>query len=225
MTQPPSADQFLAGGTKSASFKSKPIGFSYTGSIVDDPKVTQQTDPDSGELEFWPSGDPKWQLVVKIQTDIREDVNDDGVRGLYVKGKSLTDGVKKAVQDVGATSLKKGGILTVTYTGDGPQPAKAHHNPPKLYSVTYIPPADRSQEKFFGDGSPVPAAPPGMATAHQVNAAAAVAASVPFIPAGVDPAVWGAMTPAARADLVARIAAAQGTPAPGVGSFQDTPPY
>lgn len=222
MTQPPSADQFLAGGTKSASFKDKPIGFGYTGVIVEDPKVSQQTDPDSGELEYWPSGEPKWQLVVKIRTGLREAPDDDGVRAIYVKGKSLTDGVKKAVQEVGGGSLKRGGTLTVTYAGDGPQPAKSHHNKPKLYTVTYVPPVvDPAQAQFFGDGSPVPAGPPGMATTHQANAAAAVAASMPAPPIGVDPAVWASMTPAQQANLAAAL---QRPPAPAA-VVDDAPPY
>jgi hypothetical protein len=219
---PPSADQFLQGGTKSASFKEKPLGFGYTGTIVADPVVSQQTDPDTGELEFWPSGDPKWQLVVKIATALRDDETDDGVRAIYVKGKSLTDGVKKAVQDAGVKSLRQGGTLTVQYIADGPPPAKAHHSRAKLYKVTYAPPTpDQTQAQFFGDGSPVPAGPPGMAAVHQQNAAAAVAASIPAAPFGVDPAVWASMTDAQRTDFAARLQAARNASA----APADTPPF
>jgi hypothetical protein len=222
VTQPPSADQFLQGGSKSASFKDKPVGYSYGGTIVGEPRVTQQTDPDSGELEYWPSGDPKWQLVVVIATDLRDDQDDDGHRSIYVKGKSLTDGVKAATRAAGVKSLRPGGFLSVTYTGDGPQPAKKHHNPPKLYAVSYIPPdPGADQRQFFDDGSPIPAGPPGMASVHQANAAAAVAASAPMAPAGVDPAIWAAMTDAQRTDFAARLQAARNAAA----APADTPPY
>lgn len=231
MTQP-TADGFLNGsGSKSASFKNRPIGYSYAGIIIDPPKVTQQTDLDDGSLLTWPNGEPKWQLVVKVQTNLREDEDDDGIRGIYVKGKSLTDATREAARPHGG-KLLQGGHLTVTFVGEG-EATRRGFSPPKHYSVTYIPPEPAGDSASFLAGpvasSPAPAAAVAAVVSPGIDMAALMAAAqVPAIPAvyagQVTTQQWAALPPEQRANLIA--AAANTTPAPAAAStFTDEPPF
>lgn len=135
-------DQFLMGGSKSASFLE--IGATLTGTISEPPVLQQQKDMKTGDLQVWPDGNPKMQLVVTLDTDQRdpEDPDDDGKRRLFVKS-GLKAAVARAVRSAGATRLEVGGKLTVTYTGDGKQ-EKRGFNPPKQYSAEYVKPVDAS---------------------------------------------------------------------------------
>lgn len=190
-----SAQDFLMGsGSKTASFPT--VGTSVSGQIVAEPTVTQQTEFGTGRLLTWDDGSARLQLVVKIQTDERNpaDLEDDGVRAIYVKGKSLTNAVRDAVRQAGAKGLEVGGTLTVTYVGDG----KAERgNPPKLYTAAYQRPATNAATDFLNADAPVsPAAPTSPAPAGQP-------------PAGVDPAVWNAMDINQRASILAAMQGAR----------------
>lgn len=154
MTAQPTPDQFLlGGGGKSASFPT--IGASVTGTIAATPQVRQQTDM-SGNPLHWENGDPRLQLVVALQTELREDPDDDGIRNLYVKGskdpksQSLHAAVAAAVQKSGAKGLELGGRLTVTYVGDGVASTRGF-NPPKKYEARYErPDASAASGDFLG---------------------------------------------------------------------------
>lgn len=180
----------MGGGATSAKFDT--VGASVTGTI-EDLSASQQTDFTTGELKTWANGDPMMQVVVTLATDQRDpDVtDDDGVRKVYVKGKSLTAAVRDAVRRAGAKGLEPGGVLTVTYTGDGPQERRGM-NPPKLYSATYA--------------KPDPAAAANKALGLAQAEPAAALASVPAtgeVPA-VDPklaAALAAMSPEQKAAL------------------------
>lgn len=135
------AEQFLlGGGGKSAKFEN--IGDSVTGTIAAPPEVKQQTKMGTGDPLTWDNGDPKMQLVVQLQTALREDTDDDGIRNVYVKGskkpesQSLHAAVAGAVAAAGAKGLSVGGTLTVTYIGDG-VPSAVGFNPPKRYQAIY----------------------------------------------------------------------------------------
>lgn len=143
----PTADQFLmGGGVLSAKFER--IGDTVRGKITEEPEVRQQTDLNTGDLKFWPDGRPQNQLVVTIQTDLREDGDDDGKRRIYVKGKSMTESLRDAVRQAGAKGLEVGGTLAVKYVGDG-EPTKKGFNPPKQYAAQYERPVARGQQDFF----------------------------------------------------------------------------
>jgi hypothetical protein len=158
MTTQPTADQFLlGGGGKSASFPT--IGTTVSGTIAAMPETRQQTDI-SGNPLTWENGDKRWQLVVPLQTDLREDPDDDGIRNLYVKGskdpksQSLHAAVASAVQAAGAKGLELGGTLTVTYVGDGVASTRGF-NPPKKYQATYQrPDASQASGDFLGTAQP-----------------------------------------------------------------------
>lgn len=157
----------MGGGSKSAFGKNDPIGHTISGTISDPPEVRQQTDLQTGELKFWPNGDAMMQLVVTIQTNLREDSEDDGKRRIYVKGKSLTDAVREAVRKTGAPGLEVGGTLTVQFTGTEPSQTRGF-NDRKLYAASYVrPDTTAASGAFLGVGQTQPAAPQPAANLQQ----------------------------------------------------------
>lgn len=182
------ANAFLMGGGIPAA-KFDTIGTTVGGPITQQPRVEQQKDLNTGEPKFWADGKPMMQMLVTVQTDQRDPQipDDDGQRTFYIKANSLK-AVRDAVRRAGARGLEVGGILTITYTGDG-EPTKRGFNPPKLYSATYQPPTAASANEFLNSGghdAPAPAAalaadggawtpPPGMSPEQ----AAALAALTP----------------------------------------------
>ncbi|QWK51399.1 hypothetical protein SEA_STINSON_67 [Mycobacterium phage Stinson] len=133
-----SYDFLGGGGVPSGKFGSP--GDTVGGVIAIEPEQRQMTDYKTGDLLTWKDGSPRMQLVVTLQTDLRdpEVEDDDGKRRLFVKGE-MRKAVQKAVISAGARGLDVGGELNVTYTGDGDK--KGNLDPPKLYSATYKKPA------------------------------------------------------------------------------------
>lgn len=138
--QTPNADAFLmgGGGAPSASFPTP--GTKIGGTITETPTVQQQRDPADGKPKFWDDGNPMMQLVVTIQTGLRDPSieDDDGRRRLFVKGQ-MKNAVSDAVRAAGAPGLQVGGTLDVAYTHDGE--AKRGLNAPKQYKARYTPAA------------------------------------------------------------------------------------
>ena len=180
-----SADDFLLGGG-GASAKFETLGDTITG-VIEHLEVNQQTDIKDGSPKTWDNGDPIMQLVVTLQTSLREDEDDDGKRKVYVKGskkagsRSLHDAVATAVRASGAKGLEVGGTLTVTH--DGVEPSKTRgFNDRKLYSASYAAPDKAAQTGDFL-GTSAPAATP----APQAAPAPAPAAAAPALPPGMTP--------------------------------------
>jgi hypothetical protein len=108
------------------------------------------------------------QLVVALQTTLREDDDDDGIRNLYVKGskkpesKSLHAAVAGAVQAARAKGLEVGGHLKVTLTGKRPSTTKGF-NDANEFAAVYTP----ASASYFDPASapvnngPADPAPPG----------------------------------------------------------------
>jgi hypothetical protein len=113
-------------------------GFSFirpgdriVGQIIGEPvtkqmKVWRNGQP-TDELAFWPSGEPKWQLCIPLQTQFRNyeglknpdrNVPDDGKRTVYLNGKHREAALKRAIQSAGMAWLEVGGWYDETYTGD-----------------------------------------------------------------------------------------------------------
>jgi hypothetical protein len=187
-TAPIDPNAFLMGGG-SASARFDTPGDTVTGTICEAPEVRQQTDISTGQPVHWPSGDPKMQLIVTLQTTLRDDADDDGKRRIYVKGKSLTEAVREAVRQTGAKGLELGGTLTVTYTGDGVASQRGF-NPPKLYTASYSRPDTAAQSgQFLGVQTPPPAAQsPGIRPAPSAAQAGPTQQQIDALKAaGVDP--------------------------------------
>lgn len=188
-----SPDDFLMGGGGVPSAKFEHPGASITGTIAD-LAVRQQTDVRDRTPLTWPNGDPKMQLVVTLNTSLRDPSieDDDGQRRVYIKGKRLTDATRDAVKAVGAKGLEIGGTLTVTYIKDG-APAGVGISPPKEYKVVYERP--NASAAFLGTdtAAPSPAPQPAPAAAEAPNEAALQAAL-----ANLDPKVLALLAQAGK---------------------------
>lgn len=161
------------GGGKSFSFGSQGSqpGTSVTGTVIDVREV-QETNYDTKKPEFWDNGDPKMQIKVSLQTDLRDPANptDDGVRDVYLSGyrkahpTTGTSGTLWAVLEAvrattGGTSMAYGGRLTLQwvsgmgFTGD-----------PRHYVAKYeLPTVDLAGGQAAPAVQPQQAAPQGYA--------------------------------------------------------------
>lgn len=219
-TQHDDAEDFFGGGG-APSFKFTNPNDYVQGEIVSY-RQTQQTEYNAanptvpGKPKVWENGDPMMQLVVVLQTTVRDPhlEGDDGRRTIYVRGalrdpQSMAGCIRKAVADAGAKTVKAGGMLTVQFTGLGT--AAGAGNPPKQYRAIYQAPADLA-ETFLGQPDPFaqqqPTAPVA-APAPQVDPFAAAQATAGAV-LGAAPLPGLAPTPQA----------VQAPPAPVVGADQ-----
>lgn len=187
MTAPQTdANDILMGGGGAATAKFDTPGTTVGGRIVSPPKAFQErefnrtTKRSDGPPKVFPSGDPIMGISVDVQTTIRTDAEDDGVRRIYIQGKRLKDATREAIRAAGAPGLEVGGELHVTYTRDG-EAAGPGVSPPKEYTARYIPASAGAANAALGtpweDAPPAPAASatPGIDPA----AAAAIANLTP----------------------------------------------
>lgn len=171
------ADDFFAGGAVSAKFDT--AGLSIGGAITRVGEPQQQRDFTTQALKTWDDGRPMMQLPVDVATDLRdpEQPDDDGTRTFYIRGE-MQKAVRLALRQSGEKGLREGGILTITYSGDGPVKQRGM-NPPKLYSATYQPPAVAKADGFINE--------PSTNSTTAAPAPAAVAAAPPADTLGTDP--------------------------------------
>lgn len=142
------ANEFLMGGgsTKSAVFAA--YGDQVWG-VVRSMTVRQQTDFKSGKPLTWDNGEPRNQLQVILQTDLREDANDDGLRAVYIRGQ-MQAAAKEAVKKVGVRGMAEGGRLLVRYVSDIANP-DPRLNAAKQYFVKYEAPVVPIGDPLGGD--------------------------------------------------------------------------
>lgn len=121
-------DAWMAGGkkTRSARFGAtqagqSPVPGSVEGGVVLSKEMIQQTvykpsDPTvHGTKKFYEnSGKPMLQMVVKVQTEKREDEDDDGIRAIFVKGQ-MKYALQEALGKAGAPNVEIGGVLKVRF--------------------------------------------------------------------------------------------------------------
>lgn len=155
-------DDFMQEGGTSFSFDGVPP-ISVKGTVqVDAPVKMQQKDYDTGAPLTWDDGNPKWQWRVDLQTDLRTDAGDDGLRSVYLKARSKS-AVVAAVKAAGAKRLERGGTLELAYVSDDhsdphrptvtctPDCEKGKGYPAKIYKATYSP-----ADGFMGSDSATP---------------------------------------------------------------------
>ena len=127
----------------SRSIKFANPGDEVHGTITDISEPMQSTKFGSKELDFWPSGDPKMQVKITLQTSAREDGDDDGKRGLWVVVSGKPGGqlaaIRDAVREAGANDIAVGGTLSMQFTGYDPE-SKNPANPRKLFTAAYSAP-------------------------------------------------------------------------------------
>lgn len=120
------------------SFKFDTTGITAKGPIIS-LDMQQQRDFNTGIGMTWDNGDPKMQLRIVLETDQRDNDQDNGHRAIYVKGQ-MQQAIRDAIKTAGAQKIEVGGILAVRYDSDG-EPPKKGLNAPKQYRAKYEPPA------------------------------------------------------------------------------------
>lgn len=132
-------DFLMGGGTPWVKFDD--IGDKVSGTIIAPPERRQSKDYDSGELATWPDGNPVYEVVVKLQTTLRdpEIEDDEGIRQFVINSGAKRAAVRDAISKAKARGLSEGGRLTVTYTHDG-EPKKRGYRGPKQFTAVYEPP-------------------------------------------------------------------------------------
>jgi len=203
------ANQLLMGsGVRSIKWREHQIGHTVIGTICEPPKVEQMKKYQSDELDFWPSGDPKMQIVVVLQTELRDDDEDDGRRRLYIEPRMMSS-VRDAVKAAGAKGLEVGGRLAIRWvsgTGQGEGNARQ-------FVAEYAAPMVDPGSLLNGGSQPQQQAPAPQAPMMQQQAPAQAAPTSPGAttpapapagpPPGVDPAVWETLPAQQRAAVLA----------------------
>lgn len=148
-------DLMSGGGGKSFPFDN--VGDYVVGFITSIAK-RQQTDLTTGEPKVWGNGEPRFMYSIGLQTELREDAFDDGLRTINVKWKSL-DAIRGAVREVGASKPEIGGKLMLKYAANGPK--GNYPQPPKLWEAKYkVPePVTVVETDGFMDGGTAAATP------------------------------------------------------------------
>lgn len=114
-------DILMGGGGGPKPWKFEGPGVRKMARIIKPPQSKQEREyvkdqPGAGPLKFFPSGDPIMGVTVEVQTQEKDDWEDDGKRTFYIEGRRLKDAVREAVQQAGGAGLEVGGTLDVTLT-------------------------------------------------------------------------------------------------------------
>ena len=130
-------DSALHGGSKSFFNQYSTPGDTITGTItkVD---VKQVTNFQTKEPEFFPSGDPKKQVILTLQTSLREDADDDGKRSVYIplwgaKKAALGEAMRAAGMKEASTALALGNTFTARFVGEERKHGKTGSYTEKIY--------------------------------------------------------------------------------------------
>ena len=176
----------------------------------------------TGDIRKWKnSNEPKKQLVITVQTELREDANDDGRRLMFFDSYRIPV-LREAVQKAGGKGLAIGATIAKRWDSGSGNPGD-----PKVYSVGYTAPAVGAESMMSAPAAPpaapvvnTPAAPvaqPASASptlASMAPAASATpAAAIPPTPTGVDPALWASLPDIQRNAILAAMTPAAGAQA------------
>lgn len=208
MTTPQSAnDLLMSGGIKSIGWKEHQVGYTVIGTVVDEPKVVQMTKYDSTELDFWPSGDPKLEIQVILQTELRDPANpyDDGKRKLHIQPRMMNP-VREACQRAGAPGLQIGGKLAVRRTG-----GTGATGSPFEFAAEYQQPAVDPGGLLAASQPPAAAAPATPPAAAPVQGSLMTAVAVDTPPPGIDAEKWKNLPEAQKAAVRAAMSPATET--------------
>lgn len=139
-------------GSKGIAWES--IGQIVTGTILEHPVSRQQTDMATKKPKFFKSGDPMMQVLIKLQTDLRDPENqdDDGVRTLYAKN-LLLKAIGKAMVEAGVKKIEPGGFLKCKFTEKIPS---GQPQPYKQFVAQYTPPAVQQASDVFAQAAAQP---------------------------------------------------------------------
>jgi len=136
-------DRLLSDGGKNVTHANQ--GDVIKGTIVGAAYV-QARDFASKEPKVWDDGSPVMQLVITLQTEARDDAEDDGIRKRYCKPaeEKLLGAELRRLK----VKLEVGGTFASQWTGTEPVPNKPSMNR-NTYKVQYAPPV--AQPVISGD--------------------------------------------------------------------------
>lgn len=193
-------DRGLAGGSKSAFTSDSLPGDTITGTVVS-VDYKQVNDFNTGDPAFFPSGDPKMQFVIVIQTDQRDDEDDDGRRTIYIpawgsKKQALVDAMRAEGMRKASEAFATGNVFTATFVEElqkqNPQTRARYREKVYTYRIQRgsLAAADRDVDPWATTAQPAPApAAPAAAPAPAPaapQAPAMQAGPIELIRAGLD---------------------------------------
>lgn len=199
-------DRGLAGGSKSAFTSDSLPGDTITGAVVS-VDYKQVNDFNTGEPAFFPSGDPKMQFVIVIQTDQRDDEDDDGRRTIYIpawgsKKQALVDAMRAEGMRKASEAFATGNIFTATFVEElqkqNPQTRARYREKVYTYRIQRgsLAAADRDVDPWATTqpaqapaptpAAPAPAAPAPAPAPAAPQAPAMQAGPIELIHAGLD---------------------------------------
>lgn len=146
MAEAPSFSQLLKnGGGKAAFTKDSMPGATVTGTVLS-VKTRQKKEYKTGNLMFSQNGNPKFEALITVQTNLHDAPDDDGRRTVYVNMWGLQqDAMRKACEAAKCEGPVEGDTFTATYTGLGQ--AQPGMSAPKLYEyrIDHKPPVSFTQ--------------------------------------------------------------------------------
>jgi hypothetical protein len=157
VTRPQSTEELFkqAGGGAPLFFsRDSTVGEFVEGTVLESQPV-QAKDYETNALKNWDDGSPMMQLVITLQTELRDPTieKDDGRRRVFLRWwGSDRQNVIDAVQRQGDQFVRDGAWLRVTFTGYGEQKDRKL-NAPKIYGIDYKAPPTAT-EKLMADGAP-----------------------------------------------------------------------
>lgn len=142
----PSFGQLLkSGGGKAAFNKDSMPGAIVTGTVVDI-KTRQKKEYGTGKPMFSQKGNPKYEALITVQTNLQEAPDDDGRRTIYINMWGVQqDAIRKACEAAKCEGPVEGDTFTATYVGLGQ--AQPGMSAPKLYEyrIDHKPPVSFTQ--------------------------------------------------------------------------------
>ena len=180
-------DSALHGGSKSFFNLHSEPGDTVTGTIakVD---VKQVTNYKTKEPEFFPSGDPRKQVILTLQTSLREDADDDGKRSVYIplwggKKAALADAMRAAGMKEASTALALGNTFTARFVGEERKHGKDGSYTEKIYEYAIQAASTAALNEAMAPAAPVAPAAPAPAPQPAAPAPAAQAPQQVDVPA------------------------------------------
>jgi hypothetical protein len=163
-----------------------PVGTTYRLQVTAPAKQVESRNFETGEIERWPAkpgqaiGDPKWSVVTEVT-----DLATGEAKALWCARGSAMFAALKQAQVASGQQFAVGGVITVTFTGNGVRKdGNTRLNPPKQFTATYAPPAPGAGADAFAEPTPVaqPVAAAPQPAAQPVQAV--IAAAAPTAPVG-----------------------------------------
>ena len=151
----PSFGQLLkSGGGKAAFNKDSMPGTIVTGTVVDI-KTRQKKEYGTGKPMFSQKGNPKYEALITVQTNLQEAPDDDGRRTIYINMWGVQqDAIRKACEAAKCEGPVEGDTFTATYVGLGQ--AQPGMSAPKLYEyrIDHKPPVSFTQPESAPQPTP-----------------------------------------------------------------------